>query len=380
MERWNHSIYPKVLSNLFTHLEERIFPPIVFPSDLSAGNESKQKNLRKKCDLFLIDGGTPSAMVEPEPGGRLSIGYTTGFVMSLWELANFLVCTRLFNFSPFCENISIKIPKERVDTIFYNYDWVTGLPNYVAFTDIFLVNPDNQVRKFLAFHIVDFAMAWILLHERAHILKGHVQFLKANYGAETMINFLKTRALQRTILPSNETIPYIGQQLEIQSLELDADRQATLELIHRNLQPSIWNVYPREIFSSNKVVLYYTGVAIASVHLILRLLERNTVLDPLHPQVAQRLHWQFIVWMSLNESCSNLNLQDDEIQAVDSGANRVLDFSDWLFDETGLPILPTRKSFTSYGDKSMFGKESREKLDILIKVLSDIRPQLTPDI
>lgn len=178
-----------------------------------------------------------------------------------------------FKFEPKCGDVP-SLSSHSLQDRFWNYEWITALPRDATHFDIFWAYPDIEIRRHLAIVLLDFAVAWLLLHERAHVLKGHLGFLRDHrQDFDTILHLVRFERYQNTIPADNSFPPYTIEQMDLHGLEFDADLQATRELVHRNLQESIFSIYPREVLTDTPAVLYYTGVAIGVVHLVLRLME-----------------------------------------------------------------------------------------------------------
>lgn len=76
--------------------------------------------------------------------------------------------------------------------------------------------------------------------------------------------------------------------------------------------------------------------------------------------------------------CPVLDLSDSDARSIDNGIYRCLDIANWLHQVSGRAVLPTRKSFTAYGDTEVFGDESYSKVSLTIQIMNRLRTNLTP--
>jgi len=376
---WNPDAYPEAIRGLFLSIQQKIIPPIVCPDFPEGFEDNALKRLRKECSIVLTDGGVPASKAFIDDKGKIYIGITTGFVLALLDIAQMFSCSEFVDLYPPCRN-PIVLPIDRIDSVFNDYGWITELPEDAPLTDMLIVGADEKLRMGLAVMLMEFSLAWIMLHERAHILQGHVVYVKEHYSHENLLSFLSLIGLQKDFRVDDEFVAYSGEQLMLQGLEYDADYFATLELVTRNLQESLKALYSKELLISQSDVLYYSGVAIGFVMLLLRNMERRNRFDANHPQVETRFHGQLEIMKFIGQHLPDMGLASNDGKRMMQGVIRVLEYSGSLSKQVGFSLLPSEKSFFAHGDKELLGSESRAKLDMVKehhqKVIKKLKPYL----
>lgn len=150
-----------------------------------------------------------------------------------------------------------------IDTLSGTPDGSLQINNIYTFNDAspdyeytFLL-PINKERKIIAEVMAMFAIKFVILHELAHHLDGHVLYMKNYYNNETLS--IIRRAREERIL-------------DIQTLEMDADAFAISQLINETIE-FIQNdkLYTKHI--KNPANLYY--IFMISIHILFLVLHNE---------------------------------------------------------------------------------------------------------
>jgi len=319
--------YPNPVYKWLTNVLQTFVTPTLVPSSIDTADRILSAFAKTTHSLFLWDLGFPNAVAEKLEAGEYRIGFTPEIIFALYEAA-LLYAAVLEGDEK--EPIGTAMPIRMREGAFYDYDFILGGAATIHLDDKFRLNissyfsnlPKRNDYKILARLLFDFALAWVCLHERAHILKGHVDYVRyAQLG-----KLYESPVLEAGYLGFSEK-----ESLYRRCLEMDADVTAAIDLLTRNTQPSIWTLYrvcPRPKNDEEAIILSVAMIIVAMA--VLKKIEMTGGISPEYPTTEERIAYSVLNLASYYARPSELRSEpeSDEWKAVLKGclqAQRFLD-------------------------------------------------------
>lgn len=314
----------RVLYDWMTYtLQRRVAPTLIpdhidFSSDeILSGFAKVQSELalaQNQADLTM--GSYPNACAYKSETGQYRICLTPELLLSLYEAALLYAAWLELDETAL---VGTAMPMRIRNGAFYDFEYLLGRnslcvsdletsPPDVPDVSIFFSNSPKQKRyKEMADLLFDFALAWVSLHERAHILLGHVDYERS------LTKDTSFAVLYEAPTPESAQWRISDQRcLHRVCMEMHADTQAALDLISRNTQPSIWLLYEKSPHPTSREEIIILSVAMMLVTMaILKKIETLKGPDPRYPTVEERIAYTVLQladiyrddWMSVMKGC-----------------------------------------------------------------------------
>lgn len=325
------------------------FPPRSWP-----GIDPLLSHLIDKGELAIIDSWEPNAFASYLGSGHYFIGINAGLICAITDAVFFAFeCPAVAN-EFFISPRPIKL-RQPPNLLFLDYEFIPKLPKNARFSDVVCTITEHEERRRLAVHIIHFALAWVCLHERAHILQGHLDLANQATNTDSFLEYHELAHSTSSVLRES--------MLLRQTLELHADALAIAELCKRNTQPSIWETYTVDLLQTPAAVYRFSVFAAGIVMQILKKLETHFGFGEYHPPTGVRFMSMF------NESTHE---HPDAVDEIGYGLRECS-----VLPDEFPHILPPFEFFTEtdHWDPSS-SERNINQLDELIKILRTIRPEL----
>ena len=335
------SSYPQSLSKY----AERIFNNSLIPTIIPTGDKwsLSKANIRllEYASIHLTEKETIN-YVEVIKNNKFIINVPQALFFSIHELLmvayNAGLFSNILNEKP--QLRPLRFSKEReTKGFFVNYSYLKI--ESVQQNDFFCVE-QLQSDKGILLHnlLMDYAVGFIGLHERAHIFNGHFDYIANELLFK---NLPPIYDIQASSHATDEMLFYTSDQLTRHALELDADATALKEFIHRNTQQSYEFVYDFEFIQSKKDILYLSFLAIG---LIFLLFQKAYIVLPNDPFTAR----PNIRLFSIIRIIRKIELlSEEEKQSACDGIITALQFADKIYHESN-GIMISATSFRMNGD------------------------------
>ena len=279
----------------------------------------------------------------------------------------------------------LRFMKEQLEnnTFLLDYSYLLDFSNDYLLNESFCTPvPDSETDFAFVWLLLDYALAFICLHERAHILRGHWDYLKKELLTDEITEVLSLKDilkkqtgipnLQKEFKPTDDILAFTGEQLQRQALELDADYWAFIELIARNTQKSYEWVYDYPFIKSKKDIVFLSSCAVSFVFLLSK---RNQIVnnyfDPNSPDPSLRLY------QIVDILANHLDISKEEAEKGIHGVHEILRLADYLHEKYG--IIHSSKVFRFHGDDfegSVWGENALSFYYASTERLNSMRPKL----
>lgn len=379
--------YPDSINEFIERCFKTIISPTILPDPLKWTNEKALIELAAGSKISIDKTPFLSSKLEFKEN-TYSLHFSYGQILSLFEIINLAYSVGLFE--PMLNKGITQTPellfrKEQVKTksILLDYSYLLNLPKDHSFNSSFSTKtPDSEIDFSLIWLLFDYALAFICLHERAHILRGHWDYLKKELNTYEINELLSLKDLltdkkaihnfQKESTPTDGILLYSPDQLQRQALEADADYWAFLELIARNTQKSYEWVYNYPFIKENKDIIFLSSCAVSFVFLLSKQNQlRSNYFDPNCLDPSLRLYQ--IIDILVN----SLGLSEDDAKKGIHGVFEVLRLADYLYNTFG--IIQSSKVFRFQGDGlegPIWGENAMSNYNATKERINAMRPKL----
>jgi len=379
--------YPDSINGLIEQCFNTIIKPTIFPDPLKWTNEKALMELAELSEICIDKNPCPSSKILFKEKSY-SLHFSYGQILSLFEIINLSYNVGLFESmlnSGITQTPNLRFKKEQVknNTFFLDYSYLLNLSNDYDFNESFCTAvPESKNDFAFVWLLLDYALAFICLHERAHIFRGHWDYLKKDLNTVEITEVLSLkdilkkqsgiRDVQKEFNSTDIILAYTGEQLQRQALESDADHWAFIELIARNTQKSYEWVYDYPFIKSKKDIIFLSSCAVSFVFLLTKRNQiENKYFDPNSLDPSLRLY------QIIDILANHLDLLKGEAEKGIQGVHEILRLADYLHDTYG--IIHSSKVFRFYGDSlegTIWGENALSYYNVTIEKINSMRPKL----
>ncbi|MBI9069176.1 MAG: hypothetical protein JEZ09_17905 [Salinivirgaceae bacterium] len=379
--------YPDSINGLIEQCFNTIIKPSILPDPLKWTNKKALIELAELSEICIDKNPCPSSKILFKEK-FYSLHFSYGQILSLFEIINLSYNVGLFEpmlNRGITQTPNLRFKKEQVknNTFLLDYSYLLNLPSDYAFNEAFCTEvPHSEIDFAFVWLLFDYALAFICLHERAHILRGHWDYLKNELNTVEINEILSLKDLlkkqsgihnlQKEFSPTDNILVYTGEQHQRQALESDADYWAFIELIARNTQKTYEWVYDYPFIKSKSDIIFLSSCAVSFVFLLSKRNQTvNNYFDPNSLDPSLRLY-QVIDILE-----NHLGLLKNEAERGIHGVYEILRLTDYLHDTFG--IINSSKIFRFYGDNlesTIWGENALSYYDATIKKINVMRPKL----
>lgn len=348
--------YPRNITKLVEHFFNNTVKPSILPDPSRWTIDEAIKKLFVNCELQIIHDATLSANSSFNEN-KYIIQFSYGQILSIYEMI--LISYRYGVFDKMMnekhETISFKFRRHLLenDIFLMDYSYLFKYPSdNHSFENYFSVDFDetNDDSFQLSLLLTDYALAFISLHERAHIVRGHLEYIKDENKINQLFNTnnidIELFKKQQKFKPTDLKLTFSHQQIIRQTIEMDADYWAFVELIARNTQDSYKDVYNYPFIKDKTDIIFLTCFSIALVFLLyMRYNIRQNYVDPYTPSPSIRLY-------QILQLVSESNLTDKEKERGRKAIFTALIMSDNLHSAHGDKVFNSSHIFRFHGDNT----------------------------
>jgi hypothetical protein len=245
---------------------------------------------------MLADLGGPNAAAWKSRPNHYAICFTPEMLLALFELA--LLYSYILE-KDTKTPVGASFPLTVRQDAFVDYEFILAGETAIRtnndqatfhFLSCFTNRPNSNEYLTMAVVLFDFALAWICLHERAHIVQGHVDYVIQTQRDASLHVLCEAPIFQLDALTLSAT--------DIQHrkcLEMDADAAAANEVLSRSLQPSTWSLYNMCPYPRNRDdAIIMTVVMVIATLTILKKMELARGGSPLYPTAEERITYTVV--------------------------------------------------------------------------------------
>lgn len=337
--------YPDYINKFIEGCFDKIIKPTILPTPLKWQLTEGEEKLLQNGQILLDKNPFPLALMSYK-GQCFEMSFSYGLILSMAEIINLSYQVGFFDslLNEKKESLLVNNDQYGNNTFLMDYSYLTNDYNDTNYLCVDFPNTENGMS--LCSLLLDYSLAFICLHERSHIFRGHWDYLdskKTNIIFEAVCES-KIIKLQKEFKPTDLVLAFTGEQIERQAIEMDADYWALVELISRNTQESYNWVYTLPFIKEKKDVIYLTCFAISLVFLLFKRYQfKNAIFNPHSPDPSLRL-------LQIRNSILNFDCLDDtEMVNGEAGVMDALHLSDYLYSAYN-GLINSSKIFRYNGD------------------------------